>query len=310
VTPVTDRPSFQGEFVASSKRERQLARERHERAQQKAVEQAEQRRRRQRIIAVVLAVAAAVALIWLLVSLAGGDDTATPPAASPTPTTEPSGSPSTSPAALDCTDAPPAREAKQLPDGPIDLQIDPARGTWGWYLDTNCTVSRDDPNAPGTKKDSNRITIAFDPAKAPQTVNSLLFLSDRNQWYDNSSCHRLTTDGIFVLQCGDPTLTGTGGPGYQIPDENLPTGGGVTYPRGTVAMANSGPNTNGSQFFIVYADTTLPPNYSVVGTVTEGLDIVDAIAAAGVEGGATDGRPAQPIGFSKVVGYITQEVAQ
>jgi peptidyl-prolyl cis-trans isomerase B (cyclophilin B) len=217
---------------------------------------------------------------------------------------------SAEPTSLECTDAPPAREPKQFPDGPIDLAIDPERGTWGWYLDTTCTVERPDPADATKTTTSNRITVAFDPAKAPQTVNSLLFLSDRNQWFDESSCHRLTTSGIYVLQCGDPTLTGSGGPGYQIPDENLPTAGGVTYPAGTIAMANSGPNTNGSQFFIVYQDTTLPPNYTVLGTVTEGLDIVQAIAAKGVEGGGTDGAPAQPIGFTKVVGYITQEVAQ
>ena len=84
-------------------------------------------------------------------------------------------------------------------------------------------------------------------------------------FFNGTNCHRLTTQGIFVLQCGDPKGNGTGGPGYEIPDENLPANGANNYPAGTVAMANSGPDTNGSQFFIVYKDTTLPPDYTVWG---------------------------------------------
>lgn len=104
-----------------------------------------------------------------------------------------------------------------------------------------------------------------------------------------------------MLQCGDPSGSGTGGPGYQVPDENLPKEGGVTYPAGTVAMANAGPGTSGSQFFIVYQDTTLPSSYTIWGEVTEGLDVVQAVAAAGVAGGSGDGPPAQPIGIVKAV---------
>ena len=92
------------------------------------------------------------------------------------------------------------------------------------------------------------------------------------------------------LQCGDPSGTGGGGPGYQFADENLK---GATYPRGTVAMANAGPGTNGSQFFLVYADSTLPPNYTPFGTITEGLDLLDTVAKAGSNdsNGAGDGKP-------------------
>jgi len=122
----------------------------------------------------------------------------------------------------------------------------------------------------------------------------------KGKYFDGSLCHRLTTSGIFVLQCGDPTATGSGGPGFQYPDENLPANALNNYPAGTVAMANSGPGTNGSQFFLVYADTTLGPDYTIWGKITKGLDIVQAIAKAGVVGGGGDGTPAQTIALLKV----------
>lgn len=137
------------------------------------------------------------------------------------------------------------------------------------------------------------ITIAMDP-KAPVTDASMAYLAGKG-FFNGTNCHRLTTQGIFVLQCGDPKGNGTGGPGYEIPDENLPANGANNYPAGTVAMANSGPDTNGSQFFIVYKDTTLPPDYTVWGKVTSGMDVVDKVAAAGVQGGAMYGPPALPI---------------
>lgn len=138
------------------------------------------------------------------------------------------------------------------------------------------------------------IVIETLPEVAPLTVNSALFLADEG-FFSGTQCHRLTTAGIFVLQCGDPTGTGTGGPGYQIPDENLPTDDEVNYPVGTVAMANAGPGTSGSQFFIVYEDTTLPPAYTVWGQVVQGLDVVQDLAAQGTSDGGPDGAPAQPI---------------
>jgi peptidyl-prolyl cis-trans isomerase B (cyclophilin B) len=137
------------------------------------------------------------------------------------------------------------------------------------------------------------ITIALDP-QAPITDSSMAYLAGKG-YFNGTNCHRLTTQGLFVLQCGDPKGTGKGGPGYQIPDENLPAAVANNYPAGTVAMANSGPNTNGSQFFIVYKDTTLSPDYTVWGKVTSGMDVVDKVAAAGVQGGAMDGPPALPI---------------
>jgi len=133
------------------------------------------------------------------------------------------------------------------------------------------------------------IVIALNAAKAPHAVNSFNFLAAQN-FYNGSRCHRLTTQGIYVLQCGDPTGTGSGGSGYRFQDENL---AGATYPAGTAAMANAGPGTNGSQFFLVYKDAALPPNYTPFGTITSGLDVVTKVAAGGEDdsNGAGDGRP-------------------
>ena len=134
------------------------------------------------------------------------------------------------------------------------------------------------------------IVIETTPAVAPLTVNAIAALAQKN-YFDNTICHRLTTEGIFVLQCGDPTGTGTGGPGFNIPDENLPQPTENNYPAGTVAMANAGPGTSGSQFFLVYQDTTLGPDYTIWGSITSGLDILQTIASAGVVDGGADGAP-------------------
>jgi len=144
------------------------------------------------------------------------------------------------------------------------------------------------------------IVITTVGSKAPFTMTSIAALA-KGGYYDNSLCHRLTTQGLFVLQCGDPTATGSGGPEFTYPDENLPANKSNNYPAGTVEMANSGPNTNGSQFFLVYANTTLAPSYTIWGTITSGLDIVKAIAKAGAVGGAPDGKPAKTIAISKVL---------
>jgi peptidyl-prolyl cis-trans isomerase B (cyclophilin B) len=122
----------------------------------------------------------------------------------------------------------------------------------------------------------------------------MAFLAN-DEYFNNTLCHRVTTDGIYVLQCGDPTASGTGGPGFTLPDENLPADALLNYPAGTVAMANSGPNTAGSQFFIVYRDTSLPSSYTVWGGVESGLDIVAEVAAAGTTDGSTDGAPLQSV---------------
>jgi peptidyl-prolyl cis-trans isomerase B (cyclophilin B) len=136
-------------------------------------------------------------------------------------------------------------------------------------------------------------------------VNSFVNLA-QNAYFDNTDCHRLTTShALSVLQCGDPKGDGTGGPGYQFvneyPTDQYPPGDPalqqpVVYPRGTLAMANAGPGTNGSQFFLVYRDSLLPPNYTVFGKINEaGLAVLDKIASAGVSGGADDGQPATEV---------------
>jgi peptidyl-prolyl cis-trans isomerase B (cyclophilin B) len=121
----------------------------------------------------------------------------------------------------------------------------------------------------------------------------------RGGYYNRTLCHRLTTEGIYVLQCGDPTATGSGGPEFRYRDENLPLAGTNNYPAGVVAMANSGPNTNGSQFFLVYKDTTLGPNYTIWGRITSGLEIVRHIAEGGVKNGEADGVPMRTIAIER-----------
>ncbi|WP_394685418.1 peptidylprolyl isomerase [uncultured Microbacterium sp.] len=141
------------------------------------------------------------------------------------------------------------------------------------------------------------IPMTLTGERTPCTVESFVSLAQQ-QYFSNTECHRLTTQGIFVLQCGDPTGTGRGGPGYRFDDE---LDGSETYPAGTVAMANAGPGTNGSQFFLVYADSKLPPNYTVFGTMSpEGLQVVKNIAAAGAAGGSPDGAPATPVTITGV----------
>jgi len=140
------------------------------------------------------------------------------------------------------------------------------------------------------KTNCGDIEIAADGAKAPITVSTLAFLA-KGGFYNGTICHRLTTQGLYVLQCGDPTGTGGGGPNFTFKDENLPAQADNNYPAGTVAMANSGPNTNGSQFFLVYADTTLGANYTLWGKITKGLDIVKSIAEFGTADGSGDGAP-------------------
>lgn len=166
------------------------------------------------------------------------------------------------------------------------------------------------PTEPGVV-DAEMITndgalgLRLDNAKSPCTVNSFVSLAQQG-YFDNTECHRLTdTPTNAVLQCGDPTGTGSGGPGYRFANE-YPTNQyrpfdrrlqqSVIYPRGTLAMANSGPDTNGSQFFIVYRDSKLPPTYTVFGQVDQtGMATVDGLASVGVSGGEDDGKPNSPI---------------
>lgn len=123
------------------------------------------------------------------------------------------------------------------------------------------------------------IGLTLDAATAPCTVNSFVSLAEQG-FYDDTPCPRIgDQDGFGILQCGDPTGTGSGGAGYSFADE---LSGDETYPAGTLAMANAGPDTNGSQFFLVFRDSQFPPSYTVFGTIDEaGLEVIDAIAAEG-----------------------------
>jgi cyclophilin family peptidyl-prolyl cis-trans isomerase len=135
------------------------------------------------------------------------------------------------------------------------------------------------------------ITVEFLPGDAPLAVNNFLFLAGQG-FYDGVVFHRVIPG--FMIQGGDPTGRGTGGPGYKFRDELEGPG---KYTRGTMAMANAGPNTNGSQFFIMHRDYGLPHNYTIFGRVTAGMEVVDAIAA--LPTGAQD-RPNQPPSISKI----------
>lgn len=155
------------------------------------------------------------------------------------------------------------------------------------------------------------VGLSLDRAEAPCTVNSFTSLATQG-YFDDTVCHRLTTtEGLQVLQCGDPSGQGNRGPGYEFANEYpttaFPAGdpalsSPVVYPRGTVAMANAGPDTNGSQFFLVYEDSVLPPQYTVFGTIDEaGLATLDAVAEAGVSTPGNDGPPNAEVTVQSVV---------
>ncbi len=148
---------------------------------------------------------------------------------------------------------------------------------------------------------TNRGSVVIDllNTKATCTVNSFVSLAAQD-YFNNTPCHRLATSGSpYVLQCGDPTGTGRGGPGYKFDDENLT---GAAYRTGTVAMANSGPNTNGSQFFLVYKNSTLAPSYTPFGTIVSGLNIIQNVAKGGSDNsnGPGDGHPKEKVEIESV----------
>jgi peptidyl-prolyl cis-trans isomerase B (cyclophilin B) len=276
---------------SSREREREYARRRYEKWATKQAQRELQRRRMRRN-----ALVAAAAVVGVLVVVVGvvaftkrsgadpsGAAVATAPAASPSSSASPAVSPSASAAANPCpapTVTPPAtpQSFKDVP--PKSLA---AGKSWKLTLVTSC----------GT------ITAQLDGAKAPQATASAIFLAQKNFWA-GTSCHRLTTQGIFVLQCGDPKGDGTGGPGYSFgPVENAPADG--VYPPGTLAMARSNsPDSNGSQFFLVYKETKLPTDgggYTVFGKVTSGLDVVTKVAGGGSDDANNpgDGAPLRKI---------------
>ena len=135
------------------------------------------------------------------------------------------------------------------------------------------------------------ITATLLTKEAPQTTTNMTTLANK-KYFNGTICHRLTTAGLYVLQCGDPTAQGGGSPGGWVgyKEENLPKAGPKNYPAGTLAMANGGPGTNGSQFFLVYADTELGPDYTIFGRITQGLDILKKIADVGAYKVQSDGQ--------------------
>jgi len=256
--------------VSQEQRRRQLAREKFLRQQQRRTAARRKTRMRNAVIASVLGVILVGSLVSYTAGVFKNDDDASSAAAEATP------SPSAPSKAADPCEKPAAGKVKPLsykkePAITIDKSAD-----YTMKLQTTC----------GT------MDIEMPASKAPHTVNSFNFLVNKG-FLDHTKCHRLVNQGIYVLQCGDPKGDGTGGPGYTIPDENLKDSRlkGNVYPAGTVAMANQynaqtkqGRDSGGSQFFLVYQDSQLPPDYTPFGTISkDGMKVLKKIAAAGAQ---------------------------
>ncbi|QHC22159.1 peptidylprolyl isomerase [Streptomyces sp. GS7] len=262
-------------MVSNDQRRRQLARQKYERQQERRAEKSRRYRRRNVIIASSLTVVLAAGVAaYASVSLTGSvrqgayNDAVSP---APSQAADPCGRPAKG-----------APSTKTWPKEPA-MAIDTS-ASYTARLDTTC----------------GRITFTLDAGKAPHTVNSFAFLAGQG-YFDHSRCHRLVDSQIYVLQCGDPKGTGEGTPGYTIPDENLkdPRIKGDVYPAGTVAMANrydgkddKTRDSGGSQFFLVYQDSQLPPNYTPFGRITGGMDVLKKIAAAGSRPDPANGNTA------------------
>ncbi|GAA3824328.1 peptidylprolyl isomerase [Nocardioides panacisoli] len=225
--------------------------------------------------------AAPVLVLALGLAACGSDDSgsASDDAGSSTPPSSASSS-SSAPASTDAAGA-----CTYTPDG-TQAQVTPPPA---------------DPSVTGDVKVTMDTSVGefhatLDAGKTPCTVSSFVSLADQG-YFDGTTCHRMTTSGIYVLQCGDPTGTGTGGPGYSFADE---LSGKETYGPGTLAMANAGPNTNGSQFFIVYGDSPLPPQYTVFGTVDDAtVSLIEDVAKDGTTP-PQDGAPNTPVDIKTV----------
>ena len=264
--------------MPSNKQRRQAAQRRLQRQLERRAELA-RKRRRNVLIGVTTAAVVLVVGVVLLLTGTGGDDT-DPAAAEPTAT----GPAAPTPGVVDGSDGtcdwtpadPTANPNLQADTGTPPVEVTPT-GTTEVDITTNV----------------GPIGLTLDNANAPCAVASMVYLAGQG-YFDDTVCHRETdSEGLKVLQCGDPSGTGAGGPAYEFPTQVT---GDETYPRGTVAMANSGQGFDGSQFFLVYGDSQLPPNYTVIGTVDKaGLEVLDQIAEGGIEGGAQDGAPAEAV---------------
>ena len=152
------------------------------------------------------------------------------------------------------------------------------------------------------KTNCGDVVIRPSTRNARATITAITTLIDAS-YYDNTFCHRLSTEDFYALQCGDPTATGLGDPGFSVRSENLPLSAERNYPRGTVAMVNMGrPRTTGSQFYIFYEDTTFrPANYTIWGQIVSGIEIIKYVAEGGVRGGGTDGMPMRPLVIERIL---------
>jgi peptidyl-prolyl cis-trans isomerase B (cyclophilin B) len=264
-------PTNRENVVPSNKRQRELARRRAERQVARRAEERARRRKRRTLLGLSIGGAAlAVVLVLVLVSVLGGDDKKESPTASATP------SASATPVPVACGGKTPPPVQKQTFKAEPKMTID-TKKTYTAHLKTSCGL----------------IEFSMLADKAPHTTNSMAFLASKH-YFDGTFCHRMTaTPGLQVLQCGDPDGTGSGGPGYTIPEENLK---GAKYTRGTIAMAKtSAPHSTGSQFFLVDKDSELPAQYTVLGHMTEAsLKVLDKIAAIGIANGQ-DGPPKQRV---------------
>lgn len=284
--------------MATNQMRREAAKRKLERQQERRVAQAK-RRQRVAVIASAAVVVVVVVGIVLLTTLGGG--TTTDPAAAPATDTPPAaGVPESIPtevAALPVRSTP-------LPDPTACDYVAGGEAAKPAELPNGTDVSSAGTVAVALTTSAGEIPLTLDRALAPCTVNSFVSLAQQG-YFDGSPCHRLTTDpGLQVLQCGDPTGTGTGGPGYTVPDEVFPE---LTYGRGILAMANSGtPNSGGSQFFVVYGDGQLPPQYTAFGSIDpSGLEVVDTVARAGHDGSFDPspggGAPVEPVTIETAV---------
>jgi peptidyl-prolyl cis-trans isomerase B (cyclophilin B) len=264
--------------VAGKKeRQRKLARERYQRQQERRMQRVSKIRKRATVTGSVCVVAAIGAGGYFLFGTGGGKSAAVSPSASATPT----------PSATAVTE--PAHHCTYLPNQPAARKVALPPSAPDYKASYQATIA------------TNRGSIVIDllNSKATCTVNSFVHLAEQ-KYFNNTNCHRLTTTGIYVLQCGDPTGKGTGGPGYEFGSENL---AGATYTTGTLAMANTGqPNSNGSQFFLVYRNSPLPASYTPFGKVIQGLDIVQNVAKAGSDNsnGSGDGHPKENVVIQSV----------
>lgn len=279
--------------MSPNARDRARAKRRYAKRQVNLARKAQARRTRQQVTAAVLGVLIVVGGVFGITKLTGNSGNDTAKGSTPGATSSPSASasPSTSASATATpTTAPCPKVTADTVAKPQQFSTAPpktlaANRTWTATVATTC----------------GSMTFTLDGAEAPQTVSSFIFLA-QHHFFDKTTCHRVTTSGLFVLQCGDPTGGGSGGPGYGYGIENAPSDG--SYPAGTIAMARSDdPNSNGSQFFLVYQDSSLPTDgggYSIFGIVSKGLDVVKKVAAGGVADGGTDGAPATPINITSV----------